>query len=120
MRALKGGIVRVYRDGRSADARRSRVFQEAIGAEWGPVPAVARSLLREAARLNGELVHAGAELDMARQRGRRRDIARLRRSMVPMRGQLTKLLEQIETLAKQHRPRSSLAALLAVSAEESS
>ena len=100
MRRLKGGIVRVCQDARSADGRRSRLFQEAIRAQWGNLPPVALPLVREAARLDLELHHAGAELDVARGLRRRRDVARLRRQMTPMRGQLSRLLEQIAALAK--------------------
>jgi hypothetical protein len=118
VKALQGGVQRVVSDMRTADGRHTRAFQEPIIAQWGPLPSIANSMLREAARLDLELFHAGVELDGARQRGRRREIARLRRAMVPMRGQLTRLLEQIQMLAKQHRPRSSLAALLTGTSED--
>ena len=87
-------------DARTRDGRLSRAFQESVIAQWGPLPDVARSLLREAARLNLELLHAGSELDVAHQGRRRRDVARLRRMMTPMRGQLDRLLQRIEELAK--------------------
>ncbi len=109
MRALRGGVQRLSGDGRSTDGRHSREFQLAIIAQWGPLPRVANALLREAARLDLELLHAGRELDEARRRARRRDVARLRRAMVPMRTQLARLLEKIQELAAS-RPRGSFAA----------
>ena len=103
MRRLKGAIVRTTADHRSADGRRSRAFQEALRQQLGDVPAMGLPLVREACRLDTDLFHLASELDVARQRKRRRDIARLRRQRTPMLGQLQRLLEQIEALAKTAR-----------------
>jgi hypothetical protein len=82
----------------------------------GPLPADASPSLREAGKLCVELEAMGRELEAARGRNRRRDVARLRRLMIPMRTQLLTLERRLEELRRQPKP--SLAEVLAARAAE--
>ena len=102
MRALKaqnGRIPRGYPDHRRLEGRQYTAYCRAVLARFGPLPDVALPTLREAGRLVVELDAIGRELALARTRRRRRDAARLRRQMTPMRTQLLKLEERLEHLA---------------------
>lgn len=99
MRALRGGIPRAFRSHKSAEGAAYRAYVRSWLQQLGPLPAHLLPTLREAGRLTVELAAIGTELETARQRKRRRDIARLRRSMIPMRTQLLNLERRLEEVA---------------------
>lgn len=100
MRALTGGMPRAFKNHRTPEGRAYRAYIQAIQDRLGPLPADARRVLRDAGRLNRDLEAMGFELDTARELHRRRDVARLRRQMVPMRTQLLALEHRLEELAQ--------------------
>jgi hypothetical protein len=107
MRALKPGGVRIpraYKSHKTPDGYRYRVYVTALLARLGPLPACANPTLREVGVLAVELEAMGRELQTARSRARRRDMARLRRSMTSARSQLITLERRLEELAE---PRGS-------------
>ena len=111
MRALRhpnGVLPRGYLDHRTTDGRLYTSYLRAILDRLGPLPKSADPSLREVGRLVVELQVVGRELDVAKTSPkRRRDVARLRRQMVPMRTQLITLERRLEELATD-RPTSSL------------
>jgi hypothetical protein len=109
MRALRpaGGVIpRAFADSRSVDARRYRTYCAAMQAALGPLPAVALTTLREAGRASVELERLGADLDVARQPGRKKgrlEAARIRKAQFMLREQLGRLERRLEELAAGHR-----------------
>ncbi len=99
LRSANGVIPRGFRDHRKADARRYRAYCVAIQAQWGPLPAVALTTLREAGRAAVELERLGLDLETARGRKRRQDAARIRRHQFMLREQLGRLERRLEELA---------------------
>jgi hypothetical protein len=85
------------------------VYVTALLGRLGSLPADAFPTLREAGRLAVELEAMGRELETARARRRRRDVARLRRQMVPTRTQLITLERRLEELAKTNAHNDPLA-----------
>jgi len=100
MRVGSAGIPRAFANHRSRVGHAYRTYLEGILARLGPLPADARPTLRECGRLSVELEAMGLELEAARELHRRRDVARLRRQMVPMRTQLLTLERRLEELAQ--------------------
>lgn len=116
MRRLKspqGAIPRAYPDHRRADALRYRSYCLAVLAQWGPLPAVALPTLREAGRAAVELGRLSEDLERARARRRRADMARARKAAFMLREQLVRLERRLEELAAS-RPQRPMAALAAV------
>lgn len=109
MRRLKsavGAIPRAFANHRTPEGHAYRVYLTGILVRLGPLPKDAAPTLREVGRLTIELDAMGRELEAARGRSRRRDVARLRRQMVPMRTQLLTLERRLEERAAS-RPRST-------------
>ena len=114
MRALrpgKGAVPRAFKDSRRTIARRYREYCLAIQEQWGPLPAVALPTLREAGLLFLELERIAADMEAARARRRRRDIARLGRRQFACREQLMRLERRLQELGGTRTP--SLAEQLA-------
>ena len=111
MRALKGCIPRAFGSHKGPDGYAYRRYVGALMARFVTLPADAMVTLREAGRLAVELQASGRELEWARTHKRRRDVARLRRSMIPMRTQLLTFERRLEELAAR-RPAGSLADFL--------
>ena len=99
MKALRGRIPRAFPDHRRVEAKRYRAYVEAVEAHWGPLPPVARVVLREAGRAAVELERLGHDLEQARVLKRRRDAGRVRRQQFMLREQLGRLERRIEELA---------------------
>jgi hypothetical protein len=102
MRRLKspqGAIPRAYPDHRRADALRYRSYCLAILAQLGPLPAAALTTLREAGRAAVELGRLSDDLETARRRSRRTDMARARKAAFMLREQLVRLERRLEELA---------------------
>jgi hypothetical protein len=102
MRRLKspqGAIPRAYPDHRRADALRYRSYCLAVLAQLGPLPAVALTTLREAGRAAVELGRLSDDLETARVRRRRADVARARKASFMLREQLVRLERRLEELA---------------------
>jgi hypothetical protein len=59
LRALIGAIPRAFKDHRRPDAKRYRDYCLNLQAQWGPLPAVALPMLREAGRAVVELERRG-------------------------------------------------------------
>ena len=116
-RALSGGIPRAFADGRSRDARAYRRYCVSVLRRLGTLTADGLVTLREAGRLTVELEAMGRELEGARRARRRRDVARLRRLMVPARTQLMALERRLEEIAA-NRPRSFAAAVRAAGGQQ--
>jgi hypothetical protein len=104
LRPSNGAIPRAYRRHNTPEGHAYRAYLGAILARLGPLPKDCIPTLREVGRLAVELQAMGLELEMARGRNRRRDVARLRRQMVPMRTQLLTLERRLEELAAARRP----------------
>ncbi len=81
------------------EAKRYRAYIEAVEAAWGPLPPVARIVLREAGRAAVELERLGMDLEAARRAHRRADASRVRRQQFMLREQLGRLERRIEELA---------------------
>ena len=110
MRAIRcryGVIPRAFANHRTPEGYAYRTYLTGILERLGPLPAIAGPTLREVGRLAVELNATGRELEAARKRNRRKDIARLRRAMTPMRTQLVKLEQRLEELASD-RPKRPL------------
>ena len=114
MRALRspiGKIPRAYKDHRSLVALSYREYCLNAQAQWGPLPPIALSTLREAGRAVVELERLGLDLEVARARKQRRDATRIRKQQFMLREQLQRLERRLEELAP---PRTSSAQLHAV------
>jgi hypothetical protein len=116
MRSLRGAIPRAFTSHKTPDGHAYRRYVMAIMQQHGwtsreTCPPACLVTLREAGRLAVELQAVGRELELARAHKRRRDVARLRRQLTPMRSQLLMLERRLEELAKSTR-RGGLARLL--------
>ncbi len=88
MRALRSpssAIPRGFPDHRRVDARKYRAYCLAVLEHLGALPSVASGTLREAGRAFVELEHLGHDLQAARERRRRKDMARIRRAQFALR-----------------------------------
>jgi len=106
IRCRYGVIPRAFDDHRTPEGAAYRAYCGAIMARLGKLPPSAAPILREAGRLAVDLDAIGRELDAARKRkgpAARKEVARLRRQATPMRTQLLKLEERLETLATDQR-----------------
>jgi hypothetical protein len=81
------------------EAQKYRQYIEALEAAWGPLPAIARTAVREAGRAAVELERLGMDLESSRRGKRRRDAARIRRQQFMLREQLCRLERRIQELA---------------------
>jgi hypothetical protein len=99
MKALRGRIPRAFPDHRRVEAQKYRHYVEAVEAHWGPLPAVAQVVVREAGRAAVELERLGMDLEAARRGNRRGDASRVRRQQFMLREQLGRLERRIEELA---------------------
>jgi hypothetical protein len=93
-----GVIPRGFPDHRGADAKRYRAYCLAIQDQWGPLPAVATSTLREAGRAAVELERLGFDLESARRRKRVREARTIRKQQFMLREQLARLERRLEEL----------------------
>src|SRR5262245_54029548 len=120
MHALKPGGVRIpraFESHKTPDGYTYRVYVTAILARLGPLPAHADPTLREAGLCVVELGHLARELETAKARKRRRDIARARKAVFMLREQLQRLERRLEELGTQHRQAHPLAAVHRMVAE---
>ena len=113
-RRLRGGIPRAFTSHKTPEGaayrRYVRAKVEQLFGAGQDAPISCEVTLREAGRLTVELQASGRELEDARAHKRRRDVARLRRQMIPMRTQLLALERRLEELAAP-RPADKMAAL---------
>ena len=116
-RALVGGIPRAFRSHKTPEGAAYRVYCQSMLARLGKLPTSAWPTLREAGRLTIELGAMGEELEAARARRRRRDVARLRRAMIPARTQLLNMERRLEELASRNGHSDPLAAVRKVVSE---
>lgn len=105
MRSLKGAIPRAYRDHRTQAGRLYAGYLGALQARYGPLPADALPLAREAGRIVVDLERQSASLEVAIVARRRRDQARIRRQTTIARTQLLALEQRLEDRLKGHQPR---------------
>ena len=113
MHALKPGGVRIPRafaNHRTRDGHLFRVYVLAKQAAIGPLPPHAEPTLKEAGRCVVELEHVARELEEAKARKRRRDIARLRKHSFMLREQLGRLEARLDSFGT-HRRANPLAAV---------
>ncbi len=116
IRCKLGVIPRAFDDHRTPEGAGYRVYCGAILARLGKLHPSANPILREAGRLAIDLDAIGRELDAARRRNgekARKEVARLRRRITPMRTQLLTLERRLEELASDHprRPMEVIAEL---------
>src|SRR5436190_12480662 len=100
MRRLRtpiGAIPRAYKDHRSIAALRYREYCLAIQQQWGPLPAIALTTLREAGRAAVELERLGLDLELARARKQQKLASRIRKQQFMLREQLNRLESKLET-----------------------
>jgi hypothetical protein len=117
MRALRapvGAIPRGYRDHRTQEGKLYTEYCRAQQAQNGPLPLVATPTLREAGRLSVDLVLLGRDLELARARKQRREVARILKRQFMAREQLARLERRLEELGAQRPPDRLAAVRLAV------
>jgi hypothetical protein len=98
MKPSRTGVPRAFADHRTVDARAYAARVRDLQQAYGPVPKVALPTLREAALAALELARLGTDLEAARARRRRRDIARLGRRIFMAREQLMRLERRLQEL----------------------
>src|SRR5688572_25671145 len=96
LRSPIGVIPRAYPDSRSVDAKKYREYCLVIQAQWGPLPPIATSTLREAGRAAVELERLGLDLEAARRRKRVREARIIRKQQFMLREQLARLERRLE------------------------
>ena len=106
MRSLKGGIPRVWRKHKGAEAVAYRRVADALVTRYGPLDFMSMRLVREISLLTLELgrIHTEAAEIRAGKKKQTRQLARLRRQSMGARSQLMTLERHLATLGKADPP----------------
>src|SRR5687767_12837075 len=100
MRRLTGGIPRAFPDGRRPEARQYAAHVRALVERFPRLPASARPLLQQSGLLAIDMARMTVDLNVQAARGRRREQARLRRSLAVARRQLMLIDRHLAALAE--------------------
>lgn len=108
VRGSHGSVPRAYATHNSSDGRAYGRYVKAMRARLGVLPAAADVTLREAGMVSVELLHLSRDLEQARRRGRKQDVARTGRAQFKLRNLLNRLEDKLAGYANQngHRGRS--------------